>query len=200
MKYLFLVLITSILGACGGEAILQPNEYSQWMRNPDNGMLQSKKIQDFEFIAQYKTPEYITVLEEKRNDLEAQLVSNRVAELGTDMAYFNFRIQGKSYPLQQGTSSEHEFNQRMAYANFGMQEDLKLVEGGDTLDCHLYQFVRNYNVAPYLDFVIGFSRKNKTSVKEEKTLIFNDNAFGVGKIKLHFSSSDFNQLPKLKTL
>ena len=200
MKYILLLLITSIFCACGGKDLLKPSEYSQWMQNPENGMKQSKKIQDFEFIAQYKTPEYITVLEEKSNALKAQLVSNRVGELGSDMAYFNFRIKGNAYPLQQGTTSEMEFNQRMAYANFGMQQDLELVEGGDTLDCVMYQFVRNYNIAPYIDFVVGFERNNQEHIEADKTLIFNDNVFGVGKVKLHFSASDLNQIPKLKTL
>lgn len=55
-----------ILGSCGDQPNLAPANYVKWVRDANNGLYQSKTINEFEFSAQYKPLDFIVAQEEKK--------------------------------------------------------------------------------------------------------------------------------------
>jgi hypothetical protein len=119
------------------------------------------------------------------------------------MQYLTFRISTpnlKSELLKAGISSLEEYNQRILYCSFQMQNDLKLLDGRDTLNCELFHFERVYNLAPYATFSLGFPLgKMECNGKQinDKTLIYDDKMFGVGRINLTIKGKDIENIPHL---
>lgn len=192
----------SIWSCSADSGPLAPQAYANWIQNPTNGLHLVKEMKGLEFSMQYKPLDYIVVMEEKQTALKQAFVESRKSEIGNDTYYFNFRITSKesNSPLDWGTSDEMAYSERLAYCTFGMQQDLKMIEGTDTLACALFQFVRNYDIAPYLDFVIGFERKNTQETTVDKTIIFEDRTFGIGTIKFLLENNSLKNIPLLKTI
>lgn len=183
-----------------GEA-LDPAAYVRWMKDEDNGFRNEKTIGDLTFSAQYKTPEYITCMElHGMPCMDSVLKKNRSGL--SDMQYYDLKIllaDGSGELLKYKLSSSGQYNERVNYFAFGMQQDISLVDGKDTLPCALYHFERAYDVMPSATIVLGFSKKNGRDTND-KTLLVDDRTFNKGMLKFKFAAAELNNKPKLKTL
>jgi hypothetical protein len=181
--------------------LLEPAQYVRWIQKEGNGLLKEKKIDDITFSAQYKPYPYIACMEERKNKIADAVVKKKISELD-GMQYFDLKIalttaEGELLKYKLGSSSEYD--QRVKYFAFAMQNDIKMVEGGDTMPCSLFHFERTYDVAPYSKFLLGFMPDKEKSL-EEKTLLFYDRTFGKGMIKFTFKNKQIENIPKLKTV
>ncbi len=193
-----LSLLTLLLFACAGEAELQPRNFVQWVENPSHGLKVEKTIAPLKFEVQYKPLEYIVAMEERSESLPSTLVDDRKSELGEDLDYYNFRIApavGKKNVLMQTARDEGEYYQMIDYFSYAAQDDFYLLHGPDTAKCVLYQFVRNYELAPHLEIAMAFENKGEG----DKTFVFDDQVMRVGVVKAKIEQQKINQLPKLKT-
>jgi len=184
------------------QAELMPvKDYVQWVQNTGNGFRKEKTIKDLTFSAQFKPYEYIVCLEEKQHELADSIVKKRVSEL-KDMQYYDLRISlnnAQSELLKHDLSSAQQYQERVNYFAFGMQRDIQLVEGTDTLPCAMYHFERSFDVSPVSVFLLGFPIRNGET-PEDKTLLVYDRIFNTGLIKFTFSKKELKNLPKLKTI
>ncbi len=178
---------------------LTPGEYVKWVRDEQHGLKKEKTIEDIVFSAQYKPAEYAICTEEKKGKLEDTLVKREKKDL-EGMQYFDFKIglrKGEGELLKYDLSSKEEYDKRVNYFSFNMQKDIQLVDGQDTIPCSLFHFERAYDVTPNSVFELGFAPgKNSTG---NKTLIYHDNIFRKGIIKLEFENKDLSDVPQLET-
>ena len=77
-----------------------------------------------------------------------------------------------------------------------MKNDLKLVVGNDTLGCKLFNFSRDFNLSPKLDFTFGFEA-NMNAPNEELKLLWDDGVFQTGTAAFAVSANALDQLPNL---
>jgi hypothetical protein len=176
-------------------------EYISWVRNPENGLLRKKTIDELSFSAQYKPCSYIACLESAKADISDTILRRKLSEL-EGMEYIDLKIElegGQGELLKHDLHSAKQYDERITYFSFGMQKDIFLVAGADTIPCGLYHFERAYDVTPYSVFLLGFATR-PGSMKTDRTLVFHDNTFHKGIIKLNFSASDLSNIPKLKTI
>ncbi|HTA63069.1 MAG TPA: hypothetical protein VK835_11465 [Bacteroidia bacterium] len=179
---------------------LNPSEYVVWCQNEENKLKKQKEIQDIVFTLQYKPAEYVLCMEQKSQTISTTVLQKEIKELkGLD--YYDFTIglaSGQGELLKYNISSVNEYTQRLNYFAFNMQQNLKLLDGDDTLNCTLFHFERAYDVAPYSVFLLGFPKtKNANS---SKTFLYPDKIFGKGMIKFTYTKEDLSQIPKLKTI
>jgi hypothetical protein len=179
---------------------LLPEEYVGWVEAKENGLKKEKTIEDIKFTAQYKPYQYVICEEARTNALPDTTFKKKTGELN-GMQYYNLRIEvkdGNGELLKYGVASASEYKQRVNYFSFGMQNDIKLVEGNDTLPCLLYHYERAYDVVPYGTFLLAFPlSKNSNS---DRTLIFFDRGFNKGIIKFFYRGVDINNQPQLQVI
>ncbi len=177
---------------------LKPSSYVKWVENLDHDLHKVKQIGAYRFDIQYKPTPYIIAMEKRTDELETLAFEKRKLELGDEMDYFNFKISPahkQQNILLQTAQNEKEYFELIDYLSYNAKNDFYLLNGPDTSFCHLYQFVRNYELAPHLEFVLGF----KKTVAEDRTFVFDDKSFGVGPIRAIIEQQKINQLPDLKT-
>lgn len=182
------------------ETLLYPGEYIAWIKDPAHSFYQEKIIRDISFSALYKPYEYIACQEQRTDSIKETTLVKYREELG-GMQYFDLRIAisgGTGELLKHQLNSAGDYEKRVDYFAFDMQNDIRLIEAGDTLPCSLFHFERIYDVAPYSSFLLGFPVSGKKS--ESKTLVFHDKVFNKGIIKFVFNAKNIATLPKLKTL
>ena len=180
---------------------MNPQEYVQWVQNSENGFKKEKTIDDLVFAVQYKPLEYIVCMEERKSELADSIVKKKVSEL-SDMQYFDLKIMIKNAQgelLKYNLNSQEQYDNRVKYFSFHMQQDIQLIDGNDTIPCSLFHFERAYDITPYSTFLLGFALSNN-SKQEDKTLIVYDKTFNKGLLKFTFKQNELYNLPKIKTI
>lgn len=183
--------------------LLRPRDYLSWMENPNNGMIVSHRISDMSFSVFYKPLDYVALKELDKTDVDLPELTKKREEL-EGLQYFTLRIaseESKDLLRAHETSSE-DYNLRIQYFSFHMQNDIRLVDGRDTIPCVLNHFERTYGLAPYRDFVLAFDQSENSGQQNEisdKTIIYEDRIFGKGTVKLKVKAQDIKHIPQIIT-
>lgn len=196
MRFLGTIILLLGLCSCGKEQLL-PADYVAWVQDEDNGLRVGKTVDSYDFTLQYRPLEYIVAMENKGNaGIHHDSVQKRIKELEV-LQYYTLKIasrEGKEV-IATGISSEAEYYARMEYFTSGIENDLVLVQGKDTLPCRLFHFERNYQLAPYNNIVVAF---DSSSVKADRTFIYDDQVLGIGPVQLTLKASAIENTPQLK--
>lgn len=192
--YILFFLCSTMLFSCTQKE-LSVKDYLAWVNNPENGLKVSKEIKDYKIELFYKPAEYIAINEQKTTEIDTALFYQRIKEI-KDFQYYTLKIESLkgTEMMRTNISSEHEYSQRLQYFSDLVQYDLLLEENNDTLTCQLFHFERNYGVAPYNNIVLGFP---KPTQENAKTLVFNDQILGIGKIKLKIEKENIDNIPNI---
>ncbi len=91
------------------------------------------------------------------------------------------------------TNDEASFENRVAYYAFGMQKDINLISGKDTIPCTVYHYERNYGVSPQNHFMLGF----RASHVKELVLVYDNQLLATGPVKFALKEQDLTYHPKI---
>lgn len=176
---------------------MDPKQYKRWHESDESHLRQKREMGDFEFTAFYQTNNYLALKEmDKKDTIEKKEFDNKLSEYGS-MTYVSYRIENMKQGndlMKANLSSDNEYYARLEYFSFKMQNDFKLVNGRDTLDCLLYHFERTYSLTPYTTFVLGFP---KIEANKGFKIIYHDKVFNNGIIVTNFDKNIINNIPKL---
>jgi hypothetical protein len=166
-----------------------------WVENEDNGLRQTRKMDDMAFRLQYKPLDYLLQQESVSLSNRAQ----RIKEL-EGMHYFNLTFLpnelGKGDLLKQAVGSQAEYQQALYYYSYQFNERLWLLQGQDTLPCTLFHFVRDHGLSPTLQFVLGFENKG---INEDMQLVVHDDVFQHGLIKFSITKKQLHSIPTINS-
>jgi hypothetical protein len=180
------------------EMELSPAQYVSWANERSNGLFASKKIENIEYAIFAKPVDYILSKEILNHVTNENDYSKAKSEL-SDLQYFDFRITVDNYHdefLRYNLSSADQYQDRIDYCAFNMQNDIRLLNGSDSIPCVLFHFERSYSLVPYGHFLLAFQKTNLTS--DHITFYFRDNLMQNGIIKLIVNKDALSHLPKLK--
>ena len=167
--------------------------------NPENGLLKTKKINEFSYSVKFKPIPYIIAQEADGKSVGAEEYAKKVDEL-RGLQYYDLRLEVENTNdeiLKYDLNSSEQYDARVNYLAFQMQNDIQLIDGNDTLNCLMYHMERAYDIVPYSTILCGFKNLKKTKI-EDKTFVLHDNLFNNGIIKLTFLNSDIENIPQLK--
>ena len=92
-----------------------------------------------------------------------------------------------------------EEQQRLYYLSFQMKENIRLIQGQDTLAPVLYHFERSFDLSPHRTFVMAFEEPLSKS-PEDRTFILDSPVLGTGPLKLKITAKDLDNIPDIKLL
>ncbi|MBP7809088.1 MAG: hypothetical protein KA163_07340 [Bacteroidia bacterium] len=159
--------------------------------------MKSKSINKIKYKLRLITPEIMVLNSEKINSESAfkERLKNYEGQV-----QFNFIIEDDNSEngslVKETIINPKVYSEILHYANTEMTNDLFVIINGDTINCTIMHLEPANSIQPVLRFSVGLSDiKNKI---EECTFCFNDNIFNNGLIKFNYSSSTFNNMPKIK--
>lgn len=192
---LILIVCSTCFFSCNKKK-LNVDDFIFWVEDESNGLSVAKNFDDIKFRLLYKPVDYIIAKELTNNTLKKNEIESRKKELGI-MNYFTLRIESKKSEelMRVNIKSEDEYYHRLEYFMSYMQDDIYLVDGMDTISPSLFHFERNYGLAPFNDFVLGFNKINKTP--EDLYFIYNDKVLGTGKINMKINKEDISEIPNI---
>jgi len=113
------------------------------------------------------------------------------------LQYFNFKLSTLSGKPAL-SNKKIDFEDKARYLISGMQKDLYLLEGTDTLRCRMFHFEGANGVLPYDNCVLAFD-KNEDNNKGRISLSRADK-LGLDWIKMTIKAEDIQRIPQLKTI
>jgi hypothetical protein len=99
---------------------LSPVDYVTWVRNPENGLLKKKTIEELTFSAQYKPIEYVACLEVGKSTIPESVLKSKKEEL-QGMEYVDLKIEipeGQGELLKHELHSAKQYDERISYFSF----------------------------------------------------------------------------------
>ncbi len=184
------------------KVFLEKDDYINWYKEVGAKELSyTKKIDGLAFSILYKPYEYEFLC---ANDIGDSLIKEDL-EKTSDLQYFTIRIAKEDYKddlLKFDLANYEEYDSRVKYYSFDVGNDIKLIDGLDTLNCVGVQYERTYSLNPYITLVVNFlNKENKgknTSELLAKTIVFEDRVFGKGTVILSIDEDKIRSIPSLK--
>ncbi len=182
--------------------VVSPSEFISWVKDPENGLVKTRQINDLQFSLTYLPPAFMIC-----NDLKKENISKKeLAELALqyeDFEYYLLKIEALESGMELAkykVSNRKEYEDRIRYYSFNMQNDLiAKLETGEEVYCELYHFERTYNITPYSSFLIGFPKEFIANSKE-RTIILEEKVFNKGNIKFKWTTAEMNNIPQIEVL
>ena len=175
---------------------LSPERYARWMTTNQSRLSAHSTQADLNLSLSYLPADWLA-LREAGVENTGTLAKARTEYAGLE--YYRLRIalqSGQGDVLQFKAGSTDEYYQRVEYFSFGLQNDIRLLAGKDTLPCRLFHFERNYGAAPYADFMLGFDEKPEN--RTDRILFYDDKVFSNSLIHLTIPAETIQRIPKLK--
>lgn len=200
--YKVLLILTAIVAfniSC--DTIMRPSELAKFVQDPKNGLHKVKTVGPITVDLQYKPISFVVVNEFRKNEISKAEYQDRHRSLQS-LQQFNLKLSinksGQDITTF-GLSNASDQQGRLYYLSFGMKDDIRLIDGQDTLAPVLYHFERSYDLAGHRTFVLAFEAKEESQHKD-KTLVFDSRVLETGPIKITIEEKDIKKIPKLKLL
>lgn len=193
-----IVIVGFVLSGCKDNNNLEAKDFVVYVENVNNGLRISKEIGDQKIEVQYKPLEYMSAKEciKTRSTVnKADLEDYRKKHAALQYFTLRYSMKNKTSVLKYGLSNENEYFERQNYFSFGLENDIKLIEGKDTLSCALFVFERNYNLSPDVTFEIAFEKRS--DLVSDKIVMINDKSLNIGNVNIKIAKSDLENMPKL---
>ncbi|MDR1678409.1 MAG: hypothetical protein LBR81_01365 [Prevotellaceae bacterium] len=184
---------TSIVSAVPKE--LSPVDYAAWIQNEEAGLKLRSQHGAYKYELQYQPPAYLVVVQERTEQIEEKLLREEINKRG-DLQYFSFKmstIDGKGIL----SNKDIAIDNRDSYLLSGLQQDIKLVEGTDTLNCVMLHFESSNNLIPYDNCVLAFEKSKHRS--EDLIFLYNTHKYDQAWVRIIIERKNINRIPKLKT-
>ncbi len=149
----FLAVIVTLGIGCG-KKVLTPTEYVTWIENADNGIRIERTNDRFKYQLQLKPPLYI-VIRERTGQLHSLDELAGYAKEFDNLQYFTLKIAQRGEPSSSAESIQH-FDADMNYLSYGFQNDIRLIDGCDTLPCILFHHENTGGLTSYDVFSLAF--------------------------------------------
>ena len=191
------LLIVGLFTSCNQG--LDSQEMLRWVTNSQNGLNQVKSFGPLEVSLLYKPIDY-QIAQNIENGIIEKGEIDRERAVRAGMDYFTLRFaptDNRSRVMDFGLKTEEDYFERISHLMFPLREDLKLISNTDTLECKSYHFVRDYDLAPYIDVVFAFEQADNT-VLHDRILVYNDKLFSLGELNYTFKKEDLKNIPSLK--
>ena len=195
------VLALILLSSCKtkhflGKDKLSPVEYVQWIENKENGLKVSWKDEAYLYELQYQPVEYLAVRQTRSQQITSAALKEGVQKRG-DLLYFTFKMWDEN---GRGILSDKdlEIENKSSYLLSGLQNDMMLLAGKDTLHCVMLHFESANNLIPYDQCVLAF--EPAANDKEDIVFLFRTDKYKEGWVRMTIKRENIKKIPKLKTI
>ncbi|MEO5645219.1 MAG: hypothetical protein ABIS12_17995 [Bacteroidia bacterium] len=177
---------------------MSKTDFKTWYDSEENPSRRSQTIGENTYRLVHIPKSLLALREAGVNSNDS--VIKATEEHYSELEYFQLEIGGNQNGelLKQNLTDVAEYNRRVTYCAFDMQQDIHLVtDGQDSIPCALFHFERAYDVAPVGNFMIAFDKKRIATAKKI-TLVFTDNLFKNGIVKFSYLKEELLASPQMK--
>jgi hypothetical protein len=175
------------------------SEYVTWLETNGTQLRSEQTIGDLTYRVT-RLPSDMLALREAGSDASAEELAEAKSHY-TGLIYFRLEIIANGHNgelLKKDLVSPQQYDERVRYASFGVQKDVSIKVGDDSLVCAMAQFERSFDVAPKATFLIAFDTDENQADSSAVTILFNDQLFNNGLIRFTWNPGEINAYPSME--
>lgn len=184
-------------GCAKSPSQLSSGDYIKWIGKEENGLLIQKQLGEFVIVTQFRSPQSMALI---RAGISADKKEweSALYEAGNMQYYFlSYKLNTTSLDiLKYNMRDESEYFSRSNYLSFGVNKDVYVLCGKDSLPCRLHQFTPHYGLSPKVDLVFAFDEPDSLH-SLNRTLVIEDQLFGLGILRFEFKADDIKNTPSI---
>ena len=187
------IVFLSLLG-CKSKS-LPADAYLEYCVDTNNTIKTSKTMGQVKLDLVYQ-PADLVILQRSRSAVLTMRTLDSLRKSYDTLQFYTLTLEnmmGHSEPIK-AQGDTQLYSDFINYFSFQAQRDIKLLQNGDTLDCILYHFERSYSLAPKNKINLAFKNKGKG----DRMLVYDDQAFGLGRTYLTIKQKMIDDFPKLE--
>lgn len=188
MRNLFNILILFVLVSCSGKPnSLSFDSYTEFLNDPENGLIRSNDLDDLKLTYKYKPFSYRSYKLAQTND-SLKLDEN---------TFFQLKISSLQNMdvLKYKVNDMNHYYYRLQYFNTDFKNDFTLVHGSDTLNCLLAQVEYVAGLSDDVNVNLVFPAIKK--IQDNLMISYKDNTWETGTINVSFLENNITDLPQL---
>ncbi|MFN6943664.1 MAG: hypothetical protein ACK4ND_01860 [Cytophagaceae bacterium] len=188
-----LLLALCLLASCQPSK-LDPQSYIAYVKNPVEGLVQEREVDNFHFKIQYKPAEFIALNELAGQLSDKEAFEKKISELdGLDYFELSIRMKGGDF-IKDLAQSKEDMSLRQYYFSYDFGKDILLQVMDKFQPCALYHFEKNYSVNGESRFLLAFE---KSKQKADLVLTLKLDALGLENAEFIFKKRDIEKIPLL---
>lgn len=189
------LLIVTVLSAC--QTKYTESELKTYIKNPENGLIQHKQINNVNYQITYK-PASLLLKQELKNIKPLPELVDSLKNKYSKYYYFTLHAQVNNQEiLSDKMNDKAEFAQAIYQLSFNMNEKVFLVnQSKDTLALVDYVYPRMYGMIPQTTMLFVFDKKEHDN-SEQLTLYLNEFGLNTGNTSFKFLIENLNKIPEL---
>jgi hypothetical protein len=190
----FFLLLTS----CANKTFNNEQELWTYLKNPDNGYLQQKNINGYDFSLLYKPTDLLVAQELGENTSKERITALR--EKYQKQLYFTLSMSRNGKELLSTTpKNRQEFGAMVNQLAFGMREKVHLfTQKKDTLELLDYNYPRMYGMSQSTTMLFVYPRMDKYLKEETLNFTIQDLGTYTGEVKFKIETDKIRNEPRLK--
>ena len=191
----FFLLLTS----CANKTFNNEQELWTYLKNPDNGYLQQKNINGYDFSLLYK-PTDLLVEQELGDASTSSAQVKKLRKKYQQYMYFTLSMSRNGKELLSTTpKNRQEFGAMVNQLAFGMQEKVHLfTQNKDTLELLDYNYPRMYGMSQSTTMLFVYPRDEKQLSEETLNFTIQDLGTYTGEVKFKIETDKIRNEPRLK--
>lgn len=199
IRYYVVCIVLFVFSSC--ETNMKSVEYNKekyisWVKeHPKNWQ---KTIGNIETTLHYIPSSYKSLIDYRGQTNE---LSDSLLESYNNLEYYKMTIgltNSSADILSYNMRSQQEYSGRLEYFTSYVKDDLFIVSNMDTVYCLDAYLERTYGMNKDITLLIAFPKKREMETHNERTFIYNERLFNLGKIKFLQKTEDLENFPTLK--
>lgn len=188
-----------VLFSCSSGKTMSRPEFLSWYNSTANPLIKTKTAGGVAIDVKYKNVDYYIA---SNTTMSADEI-NKIRS-GNDFLDFDVRLQSTESSilitdlLQRNMQGDQAIDLGSLLA-FGLKDNAKIYTKTDTIKCAVFHQVRNYDLAPYLDFSVEFPFKGSAETLQQGFILSIDlTDLNLGIQKFEYSKENLNSIPHLQ--
>lgn len=173
---------------------LLPIEYVRWVEDSRNGLCVREQRGEYIYELQYQPLEYLVALQERKEELEKKRMEEEM-EKRKHLEYLTLKIstiRGKGI----SSDKEVEIADKELYLLSGMQKDIIMLDGNDSIQCAMFHMELSNNFLPYDQCLLAFEKPENS--RKDLKILFRTDQYDQGVVLLEIKRNNINKAPKCK--
>jgi hypothetical protein len=198
MKKITILLLFIVFYSCSSKTFDKKQDLWTYLKNPDNGYLQQKNINGYDFSLLYKPTDLLVAQELGEDKSKEQRTALR--EKYQKQLYFTLSMSRNGKELLSTTpKNRQEFGAMVNQLAFGMGEKVHLfTQKKDTLELLDYNYPRMYGMSRSTTMLFVYPRDEKQLKEETLNFTIQDLGTYTGEVKFKIETDKIRNEPRLK--
>ena len=196
-SFILLIVALALIG-CKNKTFNTEKELWEYLKNEENGYIQHKNINGYDFTLLYK-PTDVLVKQELDDEMSTEKVS-ALREKYSRYMYFNISMSKNNKELlSTAPHNRNEFGAMVNQLAFGMGNKAHLyTQQKDTIELADFIYPRMYGMSQSTDILFVYPRDKKYLKNEYLNFTIEDLGIYTGEVKFKVPIKKINKEPKIK--